>query len=153
MRQQLFPGVRYLDFKAVAARPVAKAADREYACAGVGIGLLNTLPVFEHAAGCAGHGRSDRTARDIGRVPVLDFVAADNLGERAPRPLLPGPADDLTIGCSIIERDNERTPATLALDGEERAFFGVDVGDAVGREFAIAWHALIVEPARRFGDA
>ena len=63
--------------------------DREYARGGVGIGFLNTLPVFEHAAGCARLGRARTTALDIGRVPVFDLVAADDVGERAPLPLLP----------------------------------------------------------------
>ena len=62
----------------------------EYACVGVGIGFLNTLPVFEHAAGCARLGRALTTALDIGRVPVFELVAADDVGERAPLPLLPG---------------------------------------------------------------
>ncbi|MET3910194.1 hypothetical protein ABID59_004551 [Bradyrhizobium sp. S3.3.6] len=42
----------------------------------------------------------------------------------------PGPADDVMICCSIIERDNEGMPAILALDGEERAFASVNVRDA-----------------------
>src|ERR1700688_2383360 len=79
LRQHLIPGVRYLDFKAVVARPIAPAADTHYACVGVLVGFLNTLPVFEHAAGCARLHRSDTTARDIGRVPVFDLVAADDV--------------------------------------------------------------------------
>jgi hypothetical protein len=67
--------------------------------------------------------------------------------------LVPGPADDAMIGRSFIERDRERTPAILALDGEERAFAGANVGDAIVREIAITRHALLVEPTRRFGDA
>jgi|GEM_PF-3064216 len=129
------------------------ATRAEYASGGVGIGLRDTLPVFEHAAGCARLGRSDTTALDIGRVPVLDFMAADDVGERAPLPLLPGPADDVMICRACIERDNKGTPASLALDSYERAFAGVDVGDAIGREFAIARHALFVEPARRFRES
>jgi hypothetical protein len=84
------------------------------------VGFLNTLPVFEHAAGYARLHRSDTTALDIGRVPVFDLVAADDVGERAPLPFLPGRADDVMIGRASIERDNEGTPATLAFDGEER---------------------------------
>ena len=84
---------------------------------------------------------------------MFDLVAADDVGERAPLPLLPGSADDVMICRACIERHDEGTPATLALDGEERAFFGVDVGDAVRRKIAITRHALFVEPARRFGDA
>src|SRR5207248_472978 len=134
------------------ARPITTAAGHEYACVGVPVGFLNTLPVFEHAAGYARLHRSDTTALDIGRVSVLDLVAADDVGERAPLPLLPGPADDVMICRCFVERDRERTPATLAFDGEERAFAGVDVGDAAGGEIAIARHALLVEPTRRFGD-
>src|SRR5665213_122889 len=150
MRQQLLPGVRYLDFKAVVARPMPPASDRAQARGGVGIGFLNTLPIFEHPAGIAVLGVPDSTAVHVGRVAVMDIVATDDVGERAPlRRFL----DRRAVRHCCIKRHDEGTPATLALDGEKRAFVGVDVGDAMRRELAIARYALLIEPARRFGDA
>src|SRR5665213_4590184 len=104
------------------------ATRAEYASGGVGIGLRDTLPVFEHAAGCARLGRSDTTALDIGRVPVLDFMAADDVGERAPLPLLPGPADDVMICRACIERDNKGTPCLLYTSDAADDLLCVDLG-------------------------
>ena len=83
-REIVFPGVRYLDFEAVVARPMPPASDRAQARGGVGIGFLNTLPIFEHPAGIAVLGVPDSTAVHVGRVAVMDIVATDDVGERAP---------------------------------------------------------------------